>query len=381
MVKTRVDTVSGDEQAISLQMDRLWRPVFDKYDTNKDGIIECQQFKRILKESNNHLSEDIPEEVLDEMIEKSDICRDGVITYEEFLKMIHARDLGAQRPRLHRLIRYAAMAVVPRSQRRSIIRRYLEDYNCMPPPLFLLVISVLEVSVFIYYCVDMGSISAIGPVPWKSTLIYDPCKRQEAWRFITYMLIHAGFVHIFFNIVVQLILGIPLEMVHKWWRVGTVYLAGVAAGSLGANISDPFSYLAGASGGVYALISAHLASVVINWSEMEFNWLRLAGLVLFGGTDIGVAIYGRYTDDTQNRTSYAAHLAGAVAGFLVGINVLRNLRVRRWETILGWFALVIYIMLMGFAIIYNIVNKDHYINQENTNQCLRSEYHDSQQHP
>ena len=72
-----------------------------------------------------------------------------------------------------------------------------------------------------------------------------------------------SFVHMFFNIVIQLILGIPLEMVHKWWRVGIVYLSGVVAGSLGASISDPFSYLAGASGGVYALISAHLASVVI----------------------------------------------------------------------------------------------------------------------
>ena len=117
----------------------------------------------------------------------------------------------------------------------------------MPPPLFLLVISVLEISVFVYYCVDLGSISAIGPVPWKSPLIYNPCLRQEAWRFITYMFIHAGydidnecdknsnnglvhrFIHLFFNVVVQLILGIPLEMVHKWWRVGIVYLSGVGS--------------------------------------------------------------------------------------------------------------------------------------------------------
>ena len=33
------------------------------------------------------------------------------------------------------------------------------------------------------------------------------------------------------------------------------------------TISDPYSYVAGASGGVYSLIAAHLATVVINWSE------------------------------------------------------------------------------------------------------------------
>jgi Uncharacterized membrane protein (homolog of Drosophila rhomboid) len=67
--------------------------------------------------------------------------------------------------------------------------------------------------------------------------------------------------HLVVNLVVQIILGIPLEMVHGWWRVLLVYLAGVVAGSLGTSVSDPTVYLAGASGGVYALIAAHLASI------------------------------------------------------------------------------------------------------------------------
>lgn len=61
----------------------------------------------------------------------------------------------------------------------------------------------------------------------------------------------------------QLVIGIPLEMVHKWWRVMIVYLAGVIAGSLATSVTDPHIYLAGASGGVYALIFAHLASMII----------------------------------------------------------------------------------------------------------------------
>jgi len=40
-------------------------------------------------------------------------------------------------------------------------------------------------------------------------------------------------------------------------------LSGVLAGSLGSSISDPRAFLAGASGGVYALIAGHLANVVI----------------------------------------------------------------------------------------------------------------------
>jgi len=43
-----------------------------------------------------------------------------------------------------------------------------------------------------------------------------------------------------------------------------VYLSGVFAGSLWTNVFIPNVYLSGASGGVYALITAHLGTVIMN---------------------------------------------------------------------------------------------------------------------
>lgn len=65
------------------------------------------------------------------------------------------------------------------------------------------------------------------------------------------------------NLIVQLLLGVPLEMVHRGWRVVLIYLSGVLAGSLATSVTDPSVYLAGASGGVYALITAHVATIII----------------------------------------------------------------------------------------------------------------------
>lgn len=59
------------------------------------------------------------------------------------------------------------------------------------------------------------------------------------------------------------------------------------AGSLYTSVTDPDVYLAGASGGVYALIAAHLANVVFNWSEMEFPVLRCAIFSRIWGTILG----------------------------------------------------------------------------------------------
>ncbi|KAI1292230.1 Rhomboid-related protein 3 [Halotydeus destructor] len=346
-----------DIQDLNLRLDRIWRPVFDHYDENHDGFIPLEDLKRFLHEGNLQLNEDFPPEVLEEILEKADWDKSGTLSFPEFLHMVHARELGAQHPYLRRLIRYAARSVVPKNQRQSTVRNYIEHYNCLPPPLFLLSISILEIAAFVYYSVQMGNIT---DVPFKSDLIYNPHKRYEVWRYMTYMFIHAGVLHLVFNVVVQLALGIPLEMVHKWWRVGFVYVGGVIAGSLGASISDPYTYLAGASGGVYALIAGHLANVIINWKEMEFNWIRLTGLIIFGAIDFGTAIYERYFTNSTNKTSYAAHLAGATAGLLLGVIFLHNLQVRKWEIVLGWFSLVLFILLMGTAIIWNVAYPNYF---------------------
>lgn len=93
-------------------------------------------------------------------------------------------------------------------------------------------------------------------------LKYDPHRRSEIWRYLTYMFVHTDFGHILGNLILQIFLGLALELVHQWWRVSLVYVAGVLAGSLGHSLTTATS-LAGASAGVYALITAHIATVIM----------------------------------------------------------------------------------------------------------------------
>lgn len=71
-------------------------------------------------------------------------------------------------------------------------------------------------------------------------------------------------------------------MVHGSARIACVYLAGVLAGSLGTSVFDPEVYLVGASGGVYALLAAHLANVMLNYNNMQYGIIRLAAIFIFG---------------------------------------------------------------------------------------------------
>lgn len=75
-------------------------------------------------------------------------------------------------------------------------------------------------------------------------------------------------------------LGTLLEMVHRW-RIILIYLAGVVGGALANSLYMPTFYLAGASGGVYAVEYAHLSNLVlVSWksgmkAENLFNKLYI----------------------------------------------------------------------------------------------------------
>lgn len=174
-------------------------------------------------------------------------------------------------------------------------------------------------------------------------------------------------------------------MVHGSGRVALVYFAGVIAGSLGTSVFDDDVYLVGASGGVYALLAAHLANVVLNYNNMQCGVLRLLGIFAIGkfishpldisisqlltqtkisnylfsvsaSCDVGYAIYTRYADDPLGLSvSYVAHLTGALAGLTIGLIVLKNFEQKLHEQLLWWVALGVYAACTIFAILFNIM--------------------------
>lgn len=86
---------------------------------------------------------------------------------------------------------------------------------------------------------------------------------------------------------------------------------------------------------------------------MEYPLVQLLVFIIITFCDIGIAIYDRYVLDINDHIGYAAHFAGAVAGLLVGLNILRNLEVTRTERIIWWMSITTYILLMAIGIIWN----------------------------
>uniref|UniRef100_A0A8D8Q0E9 Rhomboid-related protein 3 n=1 Tax=Cacopsylla melanoneura TaxID=428564 RepID=A0A8D8Q0E9_9HEMI len=284
---------------------------------------------------------------------------------EDVVKVLHHR-----KQKWNSLNGYVQRTVVPRHKRQNWNKFtipqstsdtdgvYEDEYSCIPPPVIMILISAIEVAIFLYDAMIIGDTYSLRG-PMAQTLIYNPFHRAEAWRFVTYMFVHVGGFHLIVNLLVQILLGIPLEMVHRWWRVLIIYLAGVLAGSLATSITDPHVYLAGASGGVYALIAAHIATIIMNWSEMEFAGFQTFIFFMLATLDIGNAVYNRYSDK-PDPIGYTAHIGGALAGLLVGIYLLRNLEVKSHERFLFWAALIVSFILFGVGIAWNVLDPSHW---------------------
>lgn len=118
--------------------------------------------------------------------------------------------------------------------------------------------------------------------------------------------------------------------------------------------------------------AAHIAVVIINWNEMKHASIQMCAFLFYFVLDMTMQGYN-YFYDPYNRVGFISHLCGklsktkhsevnmnylslgAIAGLLVGIGVLRNLKERDWQRKLWWIAITIYTLLMSFGISYNLI--------------------------
>ncbi|OAD53731.1 Protein rhomboid [Eufriesea mexicana] len=180
------------------------------------------------------------------------------------------------------------------------------------PPYLMICISIIEIAV---HC--LGDEATL-----RRWLVYDPRQRVQGWRFASYMLLHSNALHLALNVVIQLVLATPLEVEQGRIGVATIYLGGGVCGALGASLLQPSLFLVGASAGVYALLTSHLAHLYLCHGELRYASWRLGAVLLLASADVASlpipALLG------CGRVGWAAHVAGALAGPLLGLAVFPN---------------------------------------------------------
>ena len=138
------------------------------------------------------------------------------------------------------------------------------------------------------------------------------------WRLLTSVFLHIGLVHIAVNMWCLWDLGSFAEHIYGHVSYLAIYLVSGAAGAVCSLAWRPFALEAGASGAIFGIAGALIASFCFGHLPYSRKAARgaLLSVIAFAGYNLFVGLF-------SVGAGIAAHLGGLLAGFVMGVMLVR----------------------------------------------------------
>jgi len=144
----------------------------------------------------------------------------------------------------------------------------------------------------------------------------------EWWRIFSAMFLHAGFLHVLFNMFSLYIFGPELEKIAGKARFITIYLLSGIVGNVATYLLNDSGYGSlGASGAIFGIFGAFGALVYYTRRTMPM----LRKLIL------PIIVISVIMTFIQPNVNVYAHLGGLVTGFILGLIYLHPKRILSWR--------------------------------------------------
>lgn len=161
---------------------------------------------------------------------------------------------------------------------------------------------------------------ALDTLGWKDARKIK--KRNQVYRFITPVFLHASFVHLTLNILSTLVIGSGLENGLGCWKLGTLYFVSSFGGVLFSCVFNPLSYSVGASTAIFGLIGYYIAYLCIEWSRLgESNPMQRFTLIIF---ILLILLFNIQIGLTEANVDNLGHLGGLIVGIIMGFAIAEN---------------------------------------------------------
>jgi len=171
-----------------------------------------------------------------------------------------------------------------------------------PLGIVTVVMMALSIGVFVAQVAAGGDLQTLSGWVYQQGALYGPAVADgDWWRLISAAFLHAGPIHLLFNMLALWWFGRSLEHVIGPGRFLGIYLASALAGSAGAILLTPMRPTVGASGAVFGILGAGLV-------------LERKRVYVFGGSAMAIIVINLILTFTISSISIGGHLGGLAAG-------------------------------------------------------------------
>ena len=231
-------------------------------------------------------------------------------------------------------------------------------------PIFTILITLVDIIVFIWLLAKCGfAPPSENPMlgPSVQCLLdnggkYGPAiKNGDWWRFITPIFIHAGFIHLFSNLIGQWVFCWMYDKEYTFVRVALVYFISGIGGVLLSAIIIPELVSVGASGAIFGMFGMYIVDIVQNFRRISnpIKTVVFSVIILIISFVIGL----------WPLVDNWAHIGGFLFGVVAAIVIiptfhytLRWKRIGRLVCTLAFIPVLIGMFAAGFYIFYNVID-------------------------
>lgn len=172
----------------------------------------------------------------------------------------------------------------------------------------------------IWICVGMSVLTYLNEPLMARLFALNPITFiTKPWQLVTYMFMHGGFGHLFFNMYTLYIFGSVLERVWGTKKFLLFYfVTGIGAALvhiLVQYLTGSFALTVGASGAIYGILMGYamlypdsIMTLIFPPISLKAKWFVL----IFAGIELLLGITG-----TQAGVAHFAHLGGLIFGLLL----------------------------------------------------------------
>jgi membrane associated rhomboid family serine protease len=235
------------------------------------------------------------------------------------------RMLGGQPGNDYPILNSARFEGTPEDARKETFWEMLKFIFCpyFTMKSFIFVITIVDVIMYIItvsYDYDTDNFLQ----PRTDTLITfgakDPARMKgyEIWRWITPTVLHANLMHLFSNMLMQVVVGFRLEPTVGVWRTMAIYeLSGFGGVLFSSLVSSGVAV--GASTSLFGLLSGMITWLVMNWSRLPEGPSKMFTLVWL----IMLIVFNLLLGVTSSLIDNWGHFGGLITGFGVALVIFK----------------------------------------------------------